>query len=141
VLFPLILLGKNRKYTDIVASDRSLPNFIELFQMLGTFLLVVIGWILFRANTICEATSYISGMINKSLFSVPWLMTRDFYIPLFLFIVLMFIVEWKNRSKDSSFGSGICKKSWVNIAFYYVLIAVIIYFQPAEDVQFIYFQF
>ena len=42
---PLIAMGKNRKYTDVVAAGRWLPNVKELGQMTLTFMLAVIGWV------------------------------------------------------------------------------------------------
>ena len=45
LFLPLILLGKNRKYTNQIAENRLLPTFKECLQMLLTFGLVVFGWI------------------------------------------------------------------------------------------------
>ena len=53
ILFlPLILTGKNRKYTNQVAEGRWLPTLKEAGQMLLTFFLTMIGWIIFRAESI-----------------------------------------------------------------------------------------
>ena len=47
ILFlPLILTGKNRKYTNQVAEGRFLPTLKEAGQMLLTFFLAVFGWIM-----------------------------------------------------------------------------------------------
>ena len=62
LFIPLILLGKNKRFTDTVATDRILPNIREYFQMLLTFLLVVIGWVFFRAETITDAFAYLGGI-------------------------------------------------------------------------------
>ena len=59
LFLPLILLGKNRKYTDETAMGRWLPTWKELAQMLLTFVLVTIGWILFRADNITTAFDFI----------------------------------------------------------------------------------
>ena len=87
LFLPLILLGKNRRYTDTVAEGRILPSLKETFQMLTTFMLAVIGWIIFRAESITQAWEYMCGMCDASLFSVPWLKIREFYIPLFTSII------------------------------------------------------
>jgi D-alanyl-lipoteichoic acid acyltransferase DltB (MBOAT superfamily) len=56
ILFlPLILLNKNRKYTDTVAAGKFLPSVKEVFQMGMTFLLVLVGWVFFRAENIGQA--------------------------------------------------------------------------------------
>ena len=73
VLFlPLILLGINRKYTNQVASYidaegnerlKWLPSLKEAIQMLFTFALVVIGWIIFRSETILKAWEFFDEVI------------------------------------------------------------------------------
>ncbi|MDR0745689.1 MAG: MBOAT family protein, partial [Mediterranea sp.] len=63
LFLPLLLFGRNRKYTDVVAKGNVLPNLKEACQMLTTFLLVVIGWIIFRAETIHQAWDYLSCIV------------------------------------------------------------------------------
>ena len=140
LFLPLILLGANRKYTNQVAEGRLLPTWCEALQMLFTFALVVIGWIIFRAETITQAWEYICGICNTNLFSIPWLMTRDFYLPLFGTLVLMLIVEWMNRNQQHSLAR-LTKYRWVNWLIYYAIIYIMYKYQPMEEVQFIYFQF
>ena len=141
VLFlPLILLGQNRKFTGQVAEGRWLPTWREALQMLLTFGLVVIGWIIFRAETIGQAWEIMRGICNTSLLSVPWLMTRDFYMPLFGCLLLMLIVEWVNRSQQHAFAR-LTKYRWLNWLIYYAIIYLMYQYQPMEEVQFIYFQF
>ena len=50
LFLPLILTGKNRKYTNQVAEGRVLPSLREVGQMLVTFFLAVFGWIIFRST-------------------------------------------------------------------------------------------
>ena len=62
---PLLLLNRNRKYTtDVVAQDRMLPTWKELFQLLGTFTFVTFAWIFFRAETLGEAVRYIQRLLE-----------------------------------------------------------------------------
>lgn len=51
LFFPLMLLGKNRKHTNNVAAGRLLPSMKEFVQILFTFLLVLIGWIISGQKT------------------------------------------------------------------------------------------
>lgn len=62
LFLPLILLGKNRKYTNQVAEGRLLPTWREAVQMLVTFGLVVFGWIIFRATGMPSLFHYLEGM-------------------------------------------------------------------------------
>ena len=142
ILFlPLILLGANRKYTNQVAEGRILPSWREALQMLITFGLVVIGWIIFRAPSIADAWEYICGMCNISLLSIPFLHNRYFYIPLFTCLILMLTIEWINRDKSHPFDLAQVNSHIIKYAIYFVIITLIIFFTPATPSPFIYFQF
>lgn len=101
LFLPLLLLGQNRRYRDSVAENSFLPSVKELTQMGVTFLLVLLGWILFRSEDISQAAVYLERMFNASLFSAPQLVGLGFGQLLlkkcFFFTALMFIVEWIGR--------------------------------------------
>lgn len=141
LFIPLILLGKNKRFTDTVATGRMLPNIREVFQILTTFILVVIGWVFFRAETITDAFAYLGGIFDSSLVSVPWLMTRSFYVPLFIGILIMMLVEYIHRNESHTFTLRGINKSYINWIVYYLLIIYIYTCQVSEEIQFIYFQF
>ncbi len=151
VLFlPLILLGANRKYTNQVASYtdanginrlRFLPTWRESLQILFTFALVVLGWIIFRAPSIAEAWKYVCGICNRTIFSIPDLHNRYFYVPVFSCLLLMLLTEWLNRDKSHSFDLSQIKSHWIKYLIYLIIINVIIFFTPATPSPFIYFQF
>ena len=138
LFLPLILLGKNRRYTDTVAEGRILPSLKETFQMLTTFMLAVIGWIIFRAESITQAWEYMCGMCDASLFSVPWLKIREFYIPLFTSIILMLVIEWNNRDKQKSLY--LHKNTYIRWLIFEILIGAMLVYGGSSS-EFIYFQF
>ena len=140
LFLPLILLGKNRKHTDVVATGRFLPSLKEMGQMLLTFLLAVVGWIVFRANTIEEAWNYICGLFNKSLFSVPWLDNRHYYLPVAISIAVMLVVEWFQRNKEHAFDLSGIKSHVLKFGIYYVMVAAL-FLLGGHAESFIYFQF
>ena len=78
LFLPLLLLGQNRRYRDSVAENSFLPSVKELTQMGVTFLLVLLGWILFRSEDISQAAVYLERMFNASLFSAPQLVGLGF---------------------------------------------------------------
>ena len=140
LFLPLILLGKNRKYTDVVAIGRFFPSLKEMGQMLLTFFLAVIGWVVFRANSIEEAWNYICGLFNKSVLSVPWLDSRHYYLPVLISIVLMLVVEWLQRDKEHSFDLSGIKSHVLKFGIYYVMVIALFWFGGHAE-SFIYFQF
>jgi D-alanyl-lipoteichoic acid acyltransferase DltB (MBOAT superfamily) len=139
VLFlPFILLGKNRKNTNTVAEGKLLPNFKEIFQMILTFGLVVFGWILFRAENIHHAWSYISEIFSSSLFSMPFHILGSIFS--FLFIAIFMLVEWLNRQKQHGLQIDNIQYKGIRWIIYFTLI-VIIWAFGGEQETFIYFQF
>lgn len=138
LFLPLFFMGKNRKYKDVVARGRLLPNVKEMFQMIGTFLLVVIGWIIFRAENIHQAWDYIVCMVTKFNFHFP-AHGKD---PL-IYIAILIVVEWLQREKQ--FGlqieeKGIFRYQAVRWGFYYVLFITTLLLAGNQE-EFIYFQF
>ncbi len=141
ILFlPLILMGLNRKHTDIVAQRRNFVNIKELLQMLTTFLLVTIGWILFRADSIRDAFVYLKILFSKSLLSMPDLYSKKYYIPLFISICILFVFEWKNRDKKYGLDLNSSKSRILNWFIYIILVFCVI-LQATNAKTFIYFQF
>ncbi len=140
LFLPLILTGNNRKYRDVVAESRMLPSLKECGQMLLTFLLVVMGWILFRSESIGQAWEYVSGIFDSSLFSLPWLKSRWFYRPLFLSIAVMLLVEWLQRRKENALDLAAIKYPIIRDVIYLLLVMVLFWFSGQAQ-TFIYFQF
>ena len=138
ILFlPLILLGANRKYTNQVAECRLLPSWREAIQMLLTFALVVLGWIIFRSQSITEAWNYILHCISWSLFSMP--MVIGGLKKTIFFTVILLVVEWFNRSKEHSLEIRHLPVV-VRYVLYYILVLCILEFGGSSQ-SFIYFQF
>ena len=146
---PLLLMNKNRRYRDTVATitlpdgtikTKWLPSFKEAGQMLLTFALVVFGWIIFRAVDIHQFGEVVSTICSDSLFTIPFLKTRSFYVPLVINIIILLSVEWINRRETYGL-SKISSRRYIRYIVYYALIFMIIYAQPSSDATFIYFQF
>ena len=144
LFLPLILLGKNRKYTNQVAEGHILPNWKECLQIIFTFALVVIGWIIFRAETITQAWEYICGMLQFGTLRASYrffLPNENLVWPTNLYIILMIVVEWIQRNKQHGLEVIDARKyKWLSIVFYYILILFIISNAGTEQTC-IYFQF
>jgi D-alanyl-lipoteichoic acid acyltransferase DltB (MBOAT superfamily) len=138
ILFlPLILTGKNRKYTNQVAEGRWLPSLKEVGQMLLTFFLAVIGWIIFRAESIGQTWEYLCGICNRSLFTIP---AAKGYTALGLNILLLIVVEWIQRNKAFILDLTPIKKGYLRWSIYLALLFVLFAF-GGHATNFIYFQF
>ena len=149
VLFlPLILLKKNRKNTNTVAEGKILPNIKEFFQMIVTFLLVILGWIIFRAASINDMFGYIKGIFSASIFDKPIIsdIILDRFFPktdaiiIFLAIPILIIVEWVARNKQHGLQiDGIHSKPlrWA----IYLAVLLMIWVCGGQQQAFIYFQF
>ena len=131
---PLLLMGKNRRFRDTVAEGKLLPSISDTFRILGTFALAAFGWIIFRADSMADFISYCSHMLtNISVHS-----SIEGKKALF-FVIMMLVVEWINREKESPFQISI-KSRLVRWSFY-LLITLLCLTQAGQQVQFIYFQF
>lgn len=135
LFLPLMLLGQNRRYLGDVAKDRLLPSLKELMAIITTFVLVVIGWIIFRADTIGDAWGYIVNIFTSGQWNVP-IHGKE---PL-CYAIVMLIIEWLQRNREHALQLDGVKKRWVRVAIYYTVIVAILW-QESSSVQFIYFQF
>ena len=141
LFIPLILLGKNKRFTDTVATGRILPNIRECFQMALTFLLVVIGWAFFRAETITDAFAYLGGMLQFGTLraSYRFFIQHDIWHTS-LSIIAMLIIEWIFRHQKHNFTLHNVKFHYIKWIIYWVMLFLLfINSIPAAD--FIYFQF
>lgn len=132
-----MLTGNNRKYVNnIVASNKKLPSLNEVFKMIITFILVVIGWIMFRSESITDFWLYILGIFDKSLLSMPVSTWRKF--PLIAIVVLI-IVEWMGRRQKFALEK-MPENRVLRWSGYLAVMAMLVYMFGGQE-TFIYFQF
>lgn len=137
LFLPLMLTGNNRKYVNnIVASNKKLPSLNEVFKMIITFILVVIGWIMFRSESITDFWLYILGIFDKSLLSMPVSTWRKF--PLIAIVVLI-IVEWMGRRQKFALEK-MPENRVLRWSGYLAVMAMLVYMFGGQE-TFIYFQF
>lgn len=137
LFLPLLLTNRNQKHASaIVAENRYIPSLRESFQLLGTFLAITGGWILFRADTIKLAFNYYKGIFSTSFFSSPQLFDNL----VFKFLLVLIVVEWIHRNKTHGLQIDYIKAPAFRWATYIVLIYFVCYFGGTQQ-GFIYFQF
>lgn len=134
---PLLIIGKNRKNLGVAAEGKVLPSLKEFSNILATFIIVTIAWILFRASNIEEAISYFSQIFSTNI-SDYFYYDQSFKI-LFLPILVLFTVEWFQRDKEHGLNN-IKLPIYLRLALYYYLIFSIVFVSKTTQ-TFIYFQF
>lgn len=141
LFIPLVFSGSFGKNKKIRPGNHGLPKMNDFLKMLGTFCLVSIALIIFRADSVGDAISYMGGIISSSIISMPnIIVTRVTY----LFIAILFLLEWYQRDKEHPLQmkpAFLEKRKWLPIVLDYMVIIAIILFGNFESNQFIYFQF
>lgn len=150
LFLPLIMLGLNRRHRGVVASNEFegkiklhlFPTPLEFGQMVLTFILALVGWVIFRSATIADAWSYIQHMCAPSVFAVPYIISKSWMQRMALSVAVMFIIEWLNRDNGGilSFASLRLPK-WLRWLIYLSVCSIIWHFGNFSYAQFIYFQF
>lgn len=133
LFLPLIIMGKNRKYVNEVAEDRMLPTIKETLQMGFTFVLAVVGWIIFRADTLSQAIHYMAGMFQPGSLYDQGLCQIAFYT------ILMFVMEWVTRKRQHGLDTTL--KSHILKGLIYIALIVMMFLAYTYSESFIYFQF
>lgn len=140
LFIPLILLP-SQHYRDTVAHGRYLPTVRELFSMILTFVLFILGLIMFRAPDFQHIVDYCHQMFSLSFFGRQGLTMK--MATTLLWCAGLTLVEWVQREKQHVLqidGYRIFGSSAVRLSLYAILVCLIFYF--AGQVQtFIYFQF
>ena len=133
------IFGINTKHKQVVAYGKLLPDVKESLQIALTFFLAVIGWIIFRAETMKQAVDYLTAMVNNRFFDVSVLPgVRCLCLGLALLAV-----EWLQRDKQHALqfsGMRLFNYRPVRWAIYYFILLVIAKY-VGESQTFIYFQF
>ena len=137
---PLLIFNKNRTNLDIIAQNSWLPNPKEFIRMIGTFLLTVIAWVFFRAQSLGHAFEYLGGIFSKSLFSIPQI--KGPMQVLLLLILLFIVVEWMGRRHQFAIQNLVSLKlKFLRWSVYSSIILLIGMYMQTDKTEFIYFQF
>jgi len=138
---PLMILGRNRKNLKVVAGGKLFPSLQDLFRMVGTFIMTVIAWIIFRAEDLAHLNLIIQKIFSSSLFQIPAFEGRKESFYTLLWVMGLMLVEWLGRDGDHAREKiGAKWNPAIRWAFYYGLIYAVFLFSGNEQ-QFIYFQF
>lgn len=142
LFLPIILMGRNRRHINVV-SDSFIPKPKVVLEIVITFVLVMIGWVMFRADDFVMGIDYISrcfyynnGISAKELLASG----RTIAVICIVSIAILQFLDWTQRNKE--YGLQIVESMprafrWMT---YTALSLFVIYFSGTPK-QFIYFQF
>ena len=134
LFLPLILLGKSKRYKDVPLVWQQFP------QILITFVLVTIGWIIFRAPSLAEAWNVGCTICSGTLWSVPYMLPMQEMLFMAIGILVMIGVEWLQRNENHGLVLDRMNSRVLRYVIYIVLITMILWKGDSGD-AFIYFQF
>ena len=140
---PLLLLKRNRTNLGVVAEGKMLPSLRELFQMGTTFLLTVLAWVFFRAESLTEAFAFITAMFRSNNTSVQLLNKAEDLLSLIMLFIFL-LIEWGSRHTINEGGVINLPHNKTIRALVYVMlccIVIIYFFINNKSSDFIYFQF
>ena len=133
---PVMLVGEQHRYTEIVAAGRLLPSFRDALRMAGTFSLTLLAWVFFRADSLPIALRFLATAFSRPYAVDP---LRD-YARAFVAAAAVLLVEWVQRTRPHGLAveNLPLPARW---AAYYAVTALIFSFGDTGNVPFIYFQF
>ena len=133
LFLPTFLFHTNRKYlSSSVAENRIFPSLLELWQVGTTFLLVTIGWVFFRSETLSDAFMYLNKMFLQ--FSLP--NASRFHLT---YVLLLLGLDYSMRANPKQV---LAYESRALRYLMYVILAIGVQFYFGyNDTEFIYFQF
>ena len=139
LFIPLILNGSIFKKKKLKTNKYGLPSLGDFLKMVGTFLLVTIGLVIFKAEGFLQAWSYLSGIFDLTIFSFPIGLDSKTIIAI-LFSILLFAIEWYSRKREYGLNLSNIKSLTIRWFIYLILLFIILIF-GAKSQEFIYFQF
>ena len=138
----VLLVGERMMRGAKREKGESVVRLTDAFKVLLVFLLVCIGWVIFRAETVNDAFAYL-GQMSEGLFSLH-LGGIAHGKKVLLWCLLLVVVEWMQRRRehplDFSGHSFFERYRACRWAVYY-LVALAVIFAHGEGQTFIYFQF
>jgi len=135
LFLPLLLRGKNRRYTsDTIGEGRWLPTGREFLGMAWTFTMVCVAWVFFRAESVGQAVDYLGRM--------PMIDTKGLSIMLSKRalggVVVCLLFDWTERNEKAIFRNW-SNALWRWLAYASIIISCIACYQV--EAEFIYFAF
>lgn len=131
----LIMANVSEKLKQKLGISYELPSFIKIIT---TIILVTIAWIFFRANTLDDAVTMLSGL--KTFGRAPFTGGINNMAHCIFAIFILAVVEIKAEYFSDKYN-WLSRNLWIKYAAMVALVLVIMMFGVFSGGQFIYFQF
>ena len=133
LFLPSFITKSNRNYLGKIAEDQKLPSIKTTFFICKTFLLVTVGWVIFRSENLRNAFIYLSKMFS----SIEFDLTPNTKLIFYLFLLL--VLDWNMRMNERNPFDIRFKP--LRIFIYMLIITLLILNFGQTPQQFIYFDF
>lgn len=134
-----IMIGLNTKTDQVVAGGKLMPSATECTQMIFTFILATIGWVIFRAENVNQLYGVFEAIITNQFFDARYIYGKVYLI----FIFIMILIEWLQRDRQHAFqfpNNRVFRLKAVRWAVY-VSTYIFIVAATGQSQTFLYFQF
>ena len=130
LFLPSFIFNTNKKYiSSIIGENTLLPTPKEFLQVIITFLLVTVGWVFFRSETLLDSFNYLNQMAFDLNFPNK---ERDGIIYVLLLLILDFFMRKNERIEIYYF-----KYDWL----FFSILLILILEKFGNYKEFIYYQF
>jgi D-alanyl-lipoteichoic acid acyltransferase DltB (MBOAT superfamily) len=131
-------ISKSRNHNRPLTASISPKGFISV---IGTFALLMLTFVIFRANSVPQAFDYYRRLFSPSIF-VPFTVTEKVNtIATLAAIIVMLWAEWLQRDKQHALQIDAVRRFPARALIYFSLIFIILFFSPPTITDFIYFKF
>lgn len=136
LFLPIMLLGKTKNKISAIDCKIVISNYPKIFfKITVTFLLVVFGWIIFRANSIHDFCCFIQSIFQNLYIEE----VINFPKKTCAFIFIMLLIEWFTRNKK--FGLDFYVPTRILRWLMYLAFIFVMLIYAGNQSEFIYFQF
>lgn len=136
---PLILKGQLNKKKEI-AKGAIFPSVAEIINILATFILVMLTFVVFRAEDISQASHYYQRIFSRSLLQFPFFPGNHYEVFTLFFICFMLGIEWIKREQEHALKLDV-KHPVYRWSIYASIIFFIGMFMQTSETPFIYVTF
>lgn len=118
--------------------------FRNVITIIFTFIIVCLGWVLFRSDTLADALHIYHKMLQINIKDFEFVVRgngSEFGITSSIISLIMIFLLFMNERFQNVQQTSLTSHSWKDIAFNSTLLFLIIVFGVFQKTSFIYFQF